>query len=213
MSRFALLSGVRKSSRPKLRSISHRRSVNQCPGGGVRIARRLAEVALLAVTIAACSAVSSNEPADAVRGAVAATVAHDLHAAASFVCAESRTGADHLPFIIEGITGAVDGLSFEEGFAMITFDATGLSVVEQKRNGDEAFVSLSGILVERIDPVQYESAYRAAVEGRSEPVDQALLDQVLQLINGGRYALAVDQTVRVVRQNSTWRVCEQAPTP
>ena len=83
---------------------------------------------------------------------------------------------------------------------MITFDATGLSVAEQRRDGDVAEVSLSGMLVEAIDPVRYETAYRAAVAARGEAVDQGLLDQVLNLIDGGHYALPVDQTVRVVRQ-------------
>jgi hypothetical protein len=118
-----------------------------------------------------------------------------------------------LPFVIDGITGAVDGLSFEEGFALIAFDASGLSFVEEERDGDVAMVSLSGTLVEIIDPAQYEAAYRAGIAARGEPVDQPLLDQVLHLINGGRYELPVDQTVRVVRQNGIWQVCEMAPTP
>jgi hypothetical protein len=170
----------------------------------------LGGAALLAVAIAACSL--SQEPADAVRGAVAGTVAHDLGAAASYVCPERR-GDGQLPFIIGGITGAVDGLSFEEGFALITFDASGLSVMEEQRDGDVALVSLSGTLVEIIDPARYEAAYRAGIEARGEPVDQPLLDQVLNLIGGGRYELPVDQTVRVVRQNGTWQACELAPTP
>jgi hypothetical protein len=162
--------------------------------------------------MAACSVLATNEPVDAVRGAVAGTVAHDLQSAAIHTCPERRLGAQ-LPFIIEGITGAVDGLPFEQGFAMIAFDATGLSVVEERRMNDEAFVSISGILVEKIDPGEYESAYRAAVATQGEPVDQALLDQVLSLIDAGTYELPVDQTVRVVRQNGTWKVCEPAPTP
>jgi hypothetical protein len=178
----------------------------------VRTVGGLGGAALLAIAIAACSALSPNEPADAVRGAIAGIVAHDLRAAASRVCPERRADG-RSPLIIEGITGAVDGLSFEQGLAMITFDATGLSIVEERRNDDEAFVSLSGVLVERIDPAQYETAYRAAVAARGEQVDEELLDQVLQLINGGTYALPVDQTVRVARQNGTWLVCERAPTP
>lgn len=146
------------------------------------------------------------------RGAVAGTVTHDLNAAALHVCPERR-GDGNLPFVINGITGAVDGLSFEEGFALITFDASGLSVVEERRDGDVALVSLSGTLVEIIDPARYEAAYRAGIAARDEPVDQELLDQVLQLINGGRYELPVDQTVRVVRQNGIWQVCDLPPTP
>jgi hypothetical protein len=169
--------------------------------------------ALLAVAFAACSLLPEPQaPVDAVRGAVAATVAHDLGAAAIHVCPERRADGQ-LPFVISGITGAVDGLSFEEGFVMITFDASGLSIVEERRDGDVALVSLSGTLVEMIDPARYEAAYRAGIAARGEPVDQPLLDQVLDLIGGGRYELPVDQTVRVVRQNGIWQVCELAPTP
>jgi hypothetical protein len=175
---------------------------------------------VLAVAIAACSLLEGAQPADAVRGALAATVAHDLSAAALYVCPERRSDGgpeppEHgdLPFTISGITGAVDGLSFEEGFAMITFDASGLSVVEERRDGDVALVSLAGVLVEFIDPVRYEAAYRAGIAARGEPVDQELLDQVLGLIGGGRYELPVDQSVRVVRQDGIWHVCELPPTP
>lgn len=173
---------------------------------------RLGVAALLAVAIAACSPLSTNEPVDAVRGTVAGTVAHDLQAAAAHVCPEGRPDYP-LPFIIYGLTGAVDGLSLEEGFALITFDATGLPIVEEGRSRDEASVLLSGVLVESIDPAAYESAYRVAVAARGEPVDQELLDQVLNLLGAGRYALPVEQTVRVVRQNGTWKVCEPVPTP
>ena len=166
----------------------------------------------MAVAIAACSVIPTNTPSDAVRGAVSATVAHDLAGAAIHVCPERR-GDWPLPFTIYGMTGAVDGLSFEEGFAMIAFDATGLSVKEVKVDRDLAEVSLTGTLVETIDPGRYEAAYRASVKARAEAVDQALLDQVLGLINGGRYELPVDQTVRVVRRGGSWQVCELAPTP
>ena len=165
------------------------------------------------VAIAGCSDLpATNRPSDAVRGAVAATVAHDLAAAASHVCPEGR-GHGSLPFIIGGITGAVDGLPFEEGFAMITFDAAGLTIGDEEIDGDVAQVLLSGTLVEIIDPARYEAAYRAGVAARGEAIDQDLLDQVLGLINGGRYELPVDQTVRVVRKGGTWQVCELAPTP
>lgn len=175
--------------------------------------RGLGGATVLAVAVAACSLLPRpQEAADAVRGAVAGTVAHDLNAAALYVCPERR-GDGSLPFVINGITGAVDGLSFEEGFALITFDASGLSVVEERRDGDVALVSLSGTLVEIIDAARYEAAYRAGIAAGDEPVDQALLDQVLQLINGGRYELPVDQTVRVVRQNGIWQVCDLPPTP
>ena len=178
----------------------------------MRTAGRLGGAALFAVAIAACSVLPSNKPSDAVRSAVAATVAHDLAAAASHVCPERR-GDGPLPFTIYGITGAVDGLSFEEGFALIAFDATGLAVEDKKVDRDLAQVSLSGTLVETIDPARYEAAYRAGVAARGEEIDQALLDQVLGLINGGRYELPVDQTVRVVRRDGSWQVCELAPTP
>ncbi len=178
----------------------------------MKTARGLGGAALVAVVIAGCSVLPTDKPSDAVRGAVAATVAHDLGAAASHVCPERR-GQGPLPFRIDGITGAVDGLPFEQAFPMITFDASGLTFGDEEVDGDVAQVSLSGTLVEIIDPARYEAAYRAGVAARGEAIDQDLLDQVLGLINSGRYELPVDQTYRVVRQAGTWQVCELAPTP
>jgi hypothetical protein len=168
--------------------------------------------ALLAISIASCAVPTINQPTDAVAGAVAGTAAHDLVAAASYVCPERRD-VGQLSFIIYGITGAVDGLSFEEGFALIDFDTSGLSIVEERRDGDVAMVRLSGTLVETIDPAGYETAYRAGIAARGEPVDQPLLDQVLHLIGDGTYELPVEQTVRVVNRNGLWMVCESPPTP
>jgi len=62
-------------------------------------------------------------------------------------------------------------------------------------------------------PLQRTENWSLLTPGPGEPVDQPLLDQVLHLIDGGRYELPVDQTVRVVRQNGIWQVCELAPTP
>ncbi|HET9344062.1 MAG TPA: hypothetical protein VFO05_00045 [Candidatus Limnocylindrales bacterium] len=175
-------------------------------------ATRWGRAFLLVVAVAGCSLLPSNHPIDAVRGAVTSTAAHDLPAAAAYVCVERRLDGS-LPFTIEGITGAVDGLPFEEGFAMITFDATGLVAVEERRDGDEASVRLSGVLVESIDPVRYETAYRASVAARGEPVDQELLDQVVGLIGNGRYDLPVDQSVRVIRRGGAWQICPLPATP
>jgi hypothetical protein len=180
--------------------------------GDLRRAGRAGRAFVLAVAVASCSLLPSNEPVDAVRAAVSNTVAHDLPAAAVHVCVERRDDGP-LPFVIEGIIGVVDGLPFEEGFAMITFDATGLNVVEERRDGAEAAVRLSGVLVEHVDASRFEAAYRASVAARGEPVDQALLDQVLGLIGSGRYELPVDQRVRVVRRDGVWQICERPPTP
>lgn len=166
----------------------------------------------LVVSIAACSAPSINQPIDAVAGAVAGTVAHDLVAAASYVCPERRV-VGQLSFIIPGITGAVDGLSFEEGFDLITFDPSGLSIAEERRDGEVAMVRRSGTLLETIDPARYEAAYRAGIAARGEPVDQPLLDQVLHLIGDGTYGLEIDETVRVVNRDGIWQVCELPPMP
>jgi hypothetical protein len=119
-----------------------------------------------------------------------------------------------MPFIVHGITGAVDGLSFEEGFSLIALDASGLSATENERAGNEAWVTLSGVLVERIDPATYEAAFRSRAREQGEALDRALLDQTLALIGQGRYELRVEQRVRVVRQSDgVWRVCEELATP
>ena len=175
--------------------------------------RGLVGSALLVVGIAACSLLPGvRQPTDAVRGAVAGIVAHDLAAAAMHVCPE-RLGDGRFPFSIQGITGVVDGLSFEEGFALIRFDASDLSYEEERRDANVALVSLSGTLVEFVDPARYEAAYRDGIAARGEPMDQPLFDQVIQMIGNGRYELEVDQSVRVVLQNGVWQVCEPAPTP
>jgi hypothetical protein len=66
----------------------------------------LARLQCLPSLIVACSLLPKpNEPADAVRAAVAGTVAHDLGAAASHVCPERR-GDGPLAFVFGLIVGA-----------------------------------------------------------------------------------------------------------
>lgn len=172
---------------------------------------RPAAAVLGTVVLLSCAVVPTKQPTDPVRRALAAMVAHDLDTARSYVCTERR-GHVTLPFIVSGLMAPVDGLEFEAGYTLITFDATRLVVTEARRDAEQAWIAISGVLSERVDPGRYEAAYRSAVTARGEPVDEALLGGVLRLIGDGEVDLPVDELVRVIRENGTWAICEVAPT-
>jgi hypothetical protein len=173
-----------------------------------------------AALLAGCEMMLSPgaRPADAVRGAVDRIVAHDLAGATRFTCLPQRNPND-FPFIISGIfspVGSVPTPSLPETLALIEIDTRDLRLTDAPGDlaGDiEAEVVLSGSLWLTLDPIETERAIRAAVLLQNDPLDEAIMAQTMASIRNGPIELPVDQSVRVVREEGEWRVCDPLPVP
>jgi hypothetical protein len=176
----------------------------------------LARLALLAL-VSGCGGMLPNErPSDAVRGALDRIAAHDLAGGSVFTCRAQRDPND-FPFTVPGIffpLAQVPTPPIPQTLALITIDARDLRIEEPPNVAPddlEVEVQLSGSLWLTLDPEEVESAVRAAVRLQNDPLDEALLEATLAGIRGGPVELPVDQTVRVVREDGGWRVCDPLP--
>lgn len=155
------------------------------------------------------------EPADTVRAALDRIAAHDLAGATVLVCADRRNPRD-LPFTIGGIfapVGALPGFDVPRTLSVIELDVSGLRVSERTRDGDLAEVDVEGILVERFDPAAVEALFRAYAAEGEQPVDQALLAETIAAVSRGPVALPVRETVTLIREGGSWKVCPPIATP
>lgn len=171
-------------------------------------------IVVLSAAAAGCTLFAQDSPEGAVRRGLERTMAHDLLGASASVCLERRD-PQTFPFGISGIfapVGAMPGYDVPRTLAIIDLDATALEVVEVTRAGDEAEVAVRGTLVEHYEPAEVEALFRAYARESGEELDQALLEQTLAATQED-FALSVDESVRVIRQEGQWRVCPLAPTP
>jgi hypothetical protein len=159
-----------------------------------------------------------GRPSDAVRGALNRVIAHDLAGGSTFTCRAQRDPND-FPFIVPGIffpLAQVPTPPIPQTLALITIDARDLRIEEPPNVASDALetqVKLSGSLWLTLNPEEVENAVRAAVPLQNDPLDEALLEATLAGIGGGPVELPVDQTVRVVREDGAWRVCDPVPQP
>lgn len=170
-------------------------------------------VVMLGATLSACSVLPQESPDDAVRRALDRVVAHDVVAASAEVCVDRRDPAD-FPFPISGIFApvqALPGFDIPRALAVIDLDVSQLELAETARDGDAAEVRVSGILVQRFDPTQVEALFRAYAAESGQPLEQPLLDETLAPVSRGDVALPVDESIRVIREGGSWKVCPIAP--
>lgn len=182
------------------------------PAGRRGIRRRGASAMLAAFAIAGCSVLPGREPATVVKDVLTAIAAHDPATVSANVC-PARRDPQRLSFGLEGMFEGVDGLSFADTYALVRYDLGGLTVTELSRKEDVAEVAVRGRYAALVDPVEFEARYRADVAAKGEAPDEELLDQNMPLIADGSNEVDIDQRVRVVREDGTWRICELPPTP
>ena len=171
--------------------------------------------AVLALAIVACSLVPTDRPSDAVRRALDRVAAHDLAGASQQVCADRRNPLD-LPFTISGIlapVGALPGFDIPRTLGVMTLDSSRVTVTESTVGRDVAEVHVGGTLVTTFDPPAVEALFRAMAAEEGQPIEEELLEQTVANVSAGPVALAVDEDVRVLREEGVWKVCPPAPTP
>lgn len=174
---------------------------------------------LNAVVAGACAALPVvGGPSDTVREAFRRMAAHDLAGASALVCPAQRDpGA--LPFIVSGIfepIGYISGAdNIAESLALIELDISDVRVEEVRADEGTVLVPVSGVLRERLDPVELETIWRATAAERDEAVDEAWLQDVLTRVRSGPIELDLDSelsAVQVMRIGDTWLICEPLPS-
>jgi hypothetical protein len=173
-------------------------------------------LAIVAVSsiLAGCSLEPPDSPTTAVRRALDAVVAHDLDRATAAVC-RARRDAFSIGSLLPGLLNPVQALpggDMTRTLGVIQFDASALSLTEH-RTATTVGVRVRGDLVERFDPAQVEALFRAYAAENGERLDDAQLADTLRNVSFGDVRVPIDETVPVVLEDGSWRLCPPAPTP
>ena len=169
----------------------------------------------LALAGVGCSLVPAGRPADAARSALERVAAHDLVGASRHVCADRRNPLD-LPFTIGGIlapVGALPDFDIARTLGVMTLDISRITITETNVDDDVAELHVGGTLVTTFDPLAVEALFRAMAAEQGQPIDDVLLAQTMANVSAGPVALPVKEDLPVVREQGTWKVCPEAPTP
>jgi hypothetical protein len=174
---------------------------------------------LATLMLAGCQALPPiGGPSDTVRQAFQRMAAHDLAGASNLVCPAQRDPSA-LPFIVSGIfepIGYISGAdNVAESLALIDLDISRVRVEDVRADEGTVLVPVSGVLGERLDPVELEAVWRATAAERGEPVDEAWLQEVLARVRSGSIELDLDSelgAVQVMRIGSAWLICEPLPS-
>lgn len=178
-------------------------------------------VVLLLCTLSsgACAAVPVvGGPSDTVREAFRKMAAHDLAGASTLVCPAQRHPSA-LPFSVSGIFEPIGYISgsdnVAESLALIDLDISRVRVEDVRANEGTVLVPVSGVLGERLDPVELETIWRATAAERGEAVDEAWLQDVLTRVRAGPIELDLGRELRavqVMRIGGAWLICEPLPS-
>jgi hypothetical protein len=154
-------------------------------------------------------------PSDTVREAFRKMAANDLAGASTLVCPAQRD-PNALPFIVGGIFEPIGYISgsdnVPESLALIDLDISRVRVEDVRADEGTVLVPVSGVLGERLDPVELETIWRATAAERGEAVDEVWLQDVLTRVRAGPIELELDSAVQVMRIGGAWLICEPLPS-
>jgi hypothetical protein len=111
-------------------------------------------------------------------------------------------------FGFEELSGAT-GLGLAPLFEALIVDQSGLAVTTKSIQGDQAEVHLGGTLGFSFDAERLRELFRQLAEQQGVPVDDAMLDSMITMLQGTTQALPLNQTVAVVREGGTWKLCSR----
>jgi hypothetical protein len=169
-----------------------------------------------ALVAGACAAPAVvGGPSDTVREAFRKMAANDLAGASLLVCPAQRD-PNALPVSVGGIFEPIGYISgsdnVRESLALIDLDISRVRVEDVRANEGTVLVPVSGVLGERLDPVELETIWRATAAERGEAVDEVWLQDVLTRVRAGPIELELDSDVQVMRIGDAWLICEPLPS-
>jgi hypothetical protein len=163
---------------------------------------------VIAILVSACNtAPAADSPDAAVREAFRLVDEGNLDGLLAITCA-SQQESTREQFGFGQLSGGT-GLDLAPLFAAVNVDQSGLAVTTQAIEGDRAEVHLGGTLGFSFDAAQLRDLFRQLAEQQGVPVDDASLDQMITMLQGTTQSLPLNQSIEVVREGGTWKVCSR----
>jgi hypothetical protein len=175
----------------------------------LRRSRRLSvPLFAIAILVGACNqAPAADTPDGAVRQAFNLVDQGDIDGLLALTCA-AQQDATREQFGFGQLSGAT-GLDLAPLFDALNVDQSGLAVTTKSIQGDQAEVHLGGTLGFSFDAGRLRELFRQLAEQQGVPVDDAMLDSMITMLQGTTQSLPLNQTVDVVREGGTWKLCSR----
>lgn len=173
-----------------------------------RWSRRCVTWVAVATLVGACSpAPAADAPDQTVRQAFRLVDEGNIDGLLALTCA-AQQDATREQFGFGQLSGAT-GLDLAPLFEALNVDQSGLAVTTQSIQGDQAEVHLGGTLGFSFDAGRLRELFRQLAEQQGVAVDDAMLDSVITMLQGTTQSLPLNQTVAVVREGGTWKLCSR----
>src|SRR5829696_3553018 len=188
---------------------------------GVAATRRrlaaLAAACAIATLVAACGGVvpTGDTPAAVVQSAMAKVAVKDLEGLRTLACAgqEDRI-RDQLGLAGVG-TGAelLPGVDTQALLDAITLDVSKVSFGEAAVDGDVATVPVAGSVKVTFDAAAMRPVLRQVLEQQGQTMSDEQLDALLKTLETYGQDVPVNESIRLVRENGSWKICQETLTP
>jgi hypothetical protein len=177
---------------------------------------RLAIAGLLVVAtfLAACSpapAPAADAPAGVVHTALERLGAKDVAGLRVLACA-GQEDLVRQQLGLAGMSGTeqlLPGVDTQALLDAITMDVGAVRVGSPTVSGDVATVPVTGSAKVTFDAAAMRPIVRSVLEQRGTTMSDAQLDSLLASLAAYGQAVPIEQTVRLVRENGAWKICQE----
>jgi len=170
----------------------------------------LAAVLALALVVAACApAAPTDGPGAVVSEALAKVAAKDLDGLRSLACAGQENQIRDqlgLPAAMGG--DLLPGLDTNALLGAVNLDVKGVKLGDAAIDGDVAQVPVTGTLKVTFDSVAMKPLLKGVLKGQGSDMTDEQLDALLKTLETYGQDIPLDQSVRLVRESGTWKVCQ-----
>lgn len=174
-------------------------------------------VAVVLLVVAACGGTPPvTGPGAVVQEALAKAAAKDLEGLRGLACAgqeDAILGALGVPG--EDTAGALSsllpGVDTQAVIDAVRIDVSKVKIGDATITGDAATVPVTGDVGVTFDAAAMRPILRQVLESQGRTMTDQQLDALLATLQSSGQAVPLDQSVQLVRQDGTWKVCQPAP--
>ena len=169
--------------------------------------RPVRALVLVALLLAACGGVGGGSaPSDSVKEAMRRVDAGDLDGVVALTC-DAQKDAMRGQFDLTNLGPLTGGMDLGSLFEAVNLDTSEMTFTDANVSGDSAQVQLAGSMSFSFDGEKLRDLFRQLGEQQGQVVDEATLDLIVQSVGAAAQSVPVDQTVEMVRENGSWKIC------
>ena len=182
-----------------------------------RLAYLTAAVALVLAVTACAPSAPADGPGAVVNDALARVAAKDVDGLRALACAGQADLIKDQLGLPGGVGGELlPGLDAQAVADAIRLDVTGVKLGDASIDGDSAQVPVTGTIKVTFDSAAMRPLLREVLDNQGASMTDEQLDALLKTLEASGQDVPVDQSVRLLREDGAWKVCQdtiEVPAP